>query len=180
MIRLLLVLALVLTAWGKAPVHVKPHVTKQGKVVQGHFRTAPDHTRLNNWSTKGNVNPMTGEVRDQVPSAWTQVEGTEVQALEGTPCQEGGTMIRLLWLLALLEALALLSVKPIGHAQTPGTLPLQSESDGMPARARYLTNGLQNCRWWVDQGMVTKLGYMIGLTEGALIEIASMYRKRYT
>ena len=35
MIRLLLVLALVLTAWGKAPVHVKPHVTKQGRWCRG-------------------------------------------------------------------------------------------------------------------------------------------------
>ena len=101
-------------------------------MVQGHFRTAPDHTRLNNWSTKGNVNPMTGEVRDQVPSAWTQVEGTEVQALEGTPCQEGGTMIRLLWLLALLEALALLSVKPSDMPKHQALCPSNQSLMGCP------------------------------------------------
>jgi hypothetical protein len=121
-----------LDSMGQSPRACEAPRHQAGKVVQGHFRTAPDHTRLNNWSTKGNVNPMTGEVRDQVPSAWTQVEGTEVQALEGTPCQEGGTMIRLLWLLALLEALALLSVKPSDMPKHQALCPSNQSLMGCP------------------------------------------------
>ena len=43
------------------PVPVKPHITRQGKLVQPHIRTSPNKTRLDNYSTKGNVNPMTGK-----------------------------------------------------------------------------------------------------------------------
>lgn len=43
-----------------APVHVRSTVTKTGEYRQPHVRTTPDHSRANNWSTKGNVNPYTG------------------------------------------------------------------------------------------------------------------------
>lgn len=42
-------------------VHVKTYTKKNGTVVQKHDRTAPDKTKKNNWSTKGNVNPETGK-----------------------------------------------------------------------------------------------------------------------
>jgi len=42
-------------------VHVRAHTTKTGHYVPAHVRTAPDHSKLNNWSTKGNVNPYTGK-----------------------------------------------------------------------------------------------------------------------
>jgi hypothetical protein len=29
--------------------------------VQPHYRSSPDGSRLNNWSTRGNVNPYTGK-----------------------------------------------------------------------------------------------------------------------
>ncbi len=32
-----------------------------GTYVQPHYRTSPDHSRFNNWSTKGNPNPYTGK-----------------------------------------------------------------------------------------------------------------------
>lgn len=32
-----------------------------GTYVQPHYQTAPDNTRLNNYSTQGNVNPYTGQ-----------------------------------------------------------------------------------------------------------------------
>lgn len=41
--------------------YVKGHTTKNGTYVQGHYQTNPDHSFGNNWSTKGNVNPRTGE-----------------------------------------------------------------------------------------------------------------------
>jgi hypothetical protein len=48
-------------------VHVSGHTTKNGTYVQPHYRTAPDHTKLNNWSTKGNTNPYTGKVGTKNP-----------------------------------------------------------------------------------------------------------------
>jgi hypothetical protein len=40
---------------------VRPSVTRTGTLRQGHFRTSPNSTKLDNWSTKGNVNPFTGK-----------------------------------------------------------------------------------------------------------------------
>lgn len=42
--------------------YVAPHVTKNGTYVQGHYRSNPNGTASDNWSTKGNANPYTGEV----------------------------------------------------------------------------------------------------------------------
>lgn len=54
--------------YGKgAPVYVAPHVTKSGSYVQGSMRTAPNSTRLDNYSTKGNVNPYTGKSGTKSP-----------------------------------------------------------------------------------------------------------------
>lgn len=48
-------------------VHVQSHVTKSGTYVPAHVRTAPDHSKYNNWSTKGNVNPYTGKKGTKSP-----------------------------------------------------------------------------------------------------------------
>ena len=40
---------------------VRPSIRRDGSYVQSHFRTSPNHTRIDNWSTKGNVNPYTGK-----------------------------------------------------------------------------------------------------------------------
>jgi hypothetical protein len=42
-------------------VRVKGHVTKNGVYVAPHVRTAPDSRKTNNWQSKPNVNPYTGE-----------------------------------------------------------------------------------------------------------------------
>lgn len=44
-----------------AQVYVKPHVTKDGTYVQGYERTAPNSTKMDNYSTQGNSNPYTGQ-----------------------------------------------------------------------------------------------------------------------
>ena len=46
---------------GSAPVHVRGYTTKSGTYVDPHYRSAPDGNFGNNWSTKGNVNPYSGE-----------------------------------------------------------------------------------------------------------------------
>ncbi len=57
---LLLISLLAVPAFA-SPVHVRSHVTKRGTYVQPHVRTSPDHSRQNNWSTRGNTNPYTGK-----------------------------------------------------------------------------------------------------------------------
>ena len=42
-------------------VRVAPHVRKGGSFVPPHARTGPNSTKLDNWSTRGNVNPYTGK-----------------------------------------------------------------------------------------------------------------------
>jgi hypothetical protein len=40
---------------------VRGHTTKNGKYVAPHYQTNPNGTKSDNWSTKGNVNPITGQ-----------------------------------------------------------------------------------------------------------------------
>jgi hypothetical protein len=40
---------------------VRGYTKKNGTQVAPHQQTDPDHTQLNNYSTKGNVNPSTGK-----------------------------------------------------------------------------------------------------------------------
>jgi hypothetical protein len=42
-------------------VRVGGYTRSTGTYVRPYIRTAPDHTRFNNWSTKGNYNPYTGK-----------------------------------------------------------------------------------------------------------------------
>ena len=39
----------------------KGSITKMGKYSPPHLQTMPNNTKLDNWSTKGNVNPITGK-----------------------------------------------------------------------------------------------------------------------
>jgi hypothetical protein len=40
--------------------YVDGYTRSNGTYVQGHYRTTPNYTRNDNWSTRGNVNPFTG------------------------------------------------------------------------------------------------------------------------
>ena len=44
-----------------ADVHVNGYVKKDGTYVAPHYRSSPNSSFDDNWSTKGNVNPYTGE-----------------------------------------------------------------------------------------------------------------------
>ena len=37
------------------------YIKKDGTYVQPHFKTAPNKTKLDNFSSKGNINPFTGK-----------------------------------------------------------------------------------------------------------------------
>lgn len=43
-----------------AQVRVRGYTRKDGTYVQPHYRSRPDTSVLNNWSTRGNINPYTG------------------------------------------------------------------------------------------------------------------------
>jgi TPR repeat protein len=49
-------------------VHVGGYTKANGTYVAPHYRSAPDHTTANNWSTKGNVNPYTGQAGTKNPT----------------------------------------------------------------------------------------------------------------
>jgi len=40
---------------------VRGSVTKSGTYRQPHYRTSPNKSKIDNWSTKGNSNPYTGK-----------------------------------------------------------------------------------------------------------------------
>ena len=43
-----------------ADVYVKGHYRSNGSYVSPHYRSSPDSSTSNNWSTYGNTNPYTG------------------------------------------------------------------------------------------------------------------------
>ena len=43
-------------------VYVHGYTRKDGTYVQPHYRTSPNSTRNDNYSTRGNINPYTGEL----------------------------------------------------------------------------------------------------------------------
>jgi len=98
--RLILVLALLFLPLSSAlAVHVKGYTKKNGTYVAPHERSAPNHTKNDNYSTKGNVNPYTGKEgtkpRDQVTS--TSTARTEPNASNsGAGSVPGGTRFDLL------------------------------------------------------------------------------------
>ena len=47
------------TLLGDVP--VRGHYRSDGTYVPGHWRSDPNSTTLDNWSTRGNVNPYTGK-----------------------------------------------------------------------------------------------------------------------
>ena len=42
-------------------VHVNGYYKKNGAYVEPHYRSSPDSSKSNNWSTQGNYNPYTGK-----------------------------------------------------------------------------------------------------------------------
>jgi hypothetical protein len=44
-----------------AQTYVSPYVKKDGTFVEGHFKSAPNSTKTDNYSSQGNINPYTGK-----------------------------------------------------------------------------------------------------------------------
>lgn len=45
-----------------AAVRISGYYRKSGTYVQSYYRTSPNYTKLDNYSTKGNHNPYTGKI----------------------------------------------------------------------------------------------------------------------
>ena len=73
-----LIAACAATAWAQTT--VKPYVTQNGTYVQGHVRSAPNGTKMDNYSTQGNVNPYTGQAGtvNPAPQCGTAADGRYV------------------------------------------------------------------------------------------------------
>jgi hypothetical protein len=73
-----------------AQTYVAPHITKNGTYVEGHYRSNPNSTDLDNYSTKGNVNPYTGQAGTRTPSyeqpTYRQPTYTPPSNTYGTKC----------------------------------------------------------------------------------------------
>jgi hypothetical protein len=52
-----------------AQVYVRGHTRSDGTYVAPHYRSSPNSTTLDNYSTRGNVNPYTGRVGTRDPDA---------------------------------------------------------------------------------------------------------------
>jgi hypothetical protein len=48
-------------SFGQNTVYVNGYYRSNGTYVQPHYRTSPNNTVQDNWSTKPNVNPYTGQ-----------------------------------------------------------------------------------------------------------------------
>lgn len=64
--RKTILVAIVILSFGSSiclakTVGVKGSVSKTGVYKPPHFKTSPNTTKIDNWSTKGNVNPFTGK-----------------------------------------------------------------------------------------------------------------------
>ena len=63
-----------------ADTYVRGHYRKSGSYVQPHYRTNSNNTRLDNYSTRGNVNPYNGRVGTKDPSAFNNSYGTRTRS----------------------------------------------------------------------------------------------------
>jgi|SRR6185437_6773815 hypothetical protein len=64
-----LALALAFPLAAMSQTRVGGYVTKNGTYVAPHYRSSPNSTKLDNYSTRGNVNPYTGQAGTNDPYA---------------------------------------------------------------------------------------------------------------
>ena len=69
MLKLILALAAIAVAIPAMAqgVYHQGYTTQSGTYVQPHYQSAPNDTRMDNWSTQGNVNPYTGQEGTRSP-----------------------------------------------------------------------------------------------------------------
>jgi hypothetical protein len=68
-----------------AQVHVRGYTKKDGTYVAPHERTAPNNTTLDNYSTKGNVNPYTGKPGTKDPESYGMPSSPQLNTIQTGP-----------------------------------------------------------------------------------------------
>lgn len=66
-------------------VWVNGYTRSNGTYVQGHYRTAPNSTRNDNWTTVGNVNPHTGKSGTLPGDGYTKRRTSYASTYSSTP-----------------------------------------------------------------------------------------------
>jgi len=61
LISLFFILGLIQTGVAQNTIYVQGHTKKNGTYVQPYYKTSPNATKLDNFSTKPNINPYTGQ-----------------------------------------------------------------------------------------------------------------------
>jgi len=67
---LIAITLLIAASAASAQIHVRGYTKKDGTYVAPHERTAPNNTNLDNYSTRGNVNPYTGQPGTKEPDSY--------------------------------------------------------------------------------------------------------------
>jgi hypothetical protein len=84
--KTLLVIALLIAASSAAAqVHVRGYTKRDGTYVAPHERSAPNHTMLDNYSTKGNVNPYTGKPGTKDPALYSTNPSLQAVTVQPLP-----------------------------------------------------------------------------------------------
>jgi opacity protein-like surface antigen len=69
-----------------AQVRVEGYTKKDGTYVAPHYRSNPNSTAIDNWSTKGNVNPYTAKKGTKQPeSSWGSSQAKKVPCYYSCP-----------------------------------------------------------------------------------------------
>lgn len=63
--------------------HVKGYTRSDGTYVAPHYRSSPDSSKLNNWSSQGNYNPHTGATGTVDPYATNDLFNSPKQSGSG-------------------------------------------------------------------------------------------------
>lgn len=76
------------TLAASAQVYVKPHIDRNGNYVEGHHRSRPNNTDLDNYGTRGNGNPYSGQQGTRKPSYETPYQAPPAPKTNtyGTDC----------------------------------------------------------------------------------------------
>lgn len=88
--KLLSLLLLTLSCTALADVYVEGYYRSDGTYVRPHYRSSPNSSTYDNYSTRGNVNPYTGQPGYRSPY--------EIQGRELPESSSGGPLSRGLWL----------------------------------------------------------------------------------
>lgn len=79
MLKLLFFATTFIAATAQADTYVRGYHRKNGTYVQPHSRSDSNHSKLDNWSTKGNTNPYTGKrgTKDPYGSSYDSSYGSD-------------------------------------------------------------------------------------------------------